>query len=304
MDHTPTSLRSASGRGGEVHHCPYILPTTHHSSAILYKNITEFNMDLKPIQPNEIAEAVSEALQPLAYVHAMWQGGAVAFDRVDRFSDLDLMIVVDDERVEETFHVIEASLGTVSPIARSFRLPQPTWHGHDQAFYRLDYAGPYLLVDAVVMKLSSPNRFLQPEIHGNPLVYFDKCEVVSFPEFDWEAHNRMLAARVETLNALFELFQPFIVKELERGQRLEALAYYHGLTLRPLVELLRICHAPARYNFQSRYIYHDLPRVDVERLERLYFPRDPVDLRLLHREARDWFRTLIADREQPDGEQG
>jgi hypothetical protein len=250
-------------------------------------------MDQPQIQPEEIAAAVRDALEPLAYVQAMWQAGAAAFHRLDRFSDLDLMIVVDDERIEETYHVLESALRLLSPMARCFRLPQPTWHGHEQAFYQLEKAGPYLLVDAAVMKLSSPNKFLQPEVHGQPLVYFDKCEVVSTPEFDWEAHTQMLAGRVETLKALFELFQPFIVKELERGQRLEALAYYQGLTLRPLVELLRIRHAPARYNFQSRYIYYDLPRPAVERLERLYFPRDPVELRELHQEAGEWFRDLL-----------
>lgn len=259
-------------------------------------------MDQQPIQPEQIARAVREALEPLAYVQAMWQAGAVAFHRLDRFSDLDLMIVVDDDRVEETFHVIEAALGTISPIARSFRTPQPTWHGHDQAFYMLEKASPYLLVDAAVMKLSSPNKFLQPEVHGEPRVYFDKCGVVAYPEFDWDAHTQMLDARVETLKALFELFQPFIIKELERGQRLEALAYYHGLTLRPLVELLRIRHAPARYNFQSRYIYYDLPRSAVDRLERLYFPRDPFELRQLHQEAGEWFRDLLSEGESSHGE--
>jgi hypothetical protein len=259
-------------------------------------------MHQPPIQPEQIALAVRESLQPLAYVQAMWQSGAAAFHRLDRFSDIDLMIVVDDERVEETFHVLESSLALLSPIARCFRLPQPTWHGHDQAFYKLENTSPFLLVDVAVMKISSPNKFLQPEVHGEPLVYFDKCGVVSFPEFDWQAHHQMLAARAETLKALFELFQPFIVKELERGQRLEALAYYHALTLRPLVELLRIRHAPSRYNFQSRYIYHDLPRIAVDRLERLYFPRDPFELRQLHQEAGEWFRQLVEETESEDDE--
>jgi hypothetical protein len=109
------------------------------------------------------------------------------------------------------------------------------------------------------MKLSSRDKFLQPELHGQARVFFDKAGVVQPPEFDWEAHWQVLAKRLETLKVVFELFQTLTLKELERGCLLDALGYYHSYTLRPLVELLRIRHDPARYNFGLRYLYYDLP---------------------------------------------
>jgi hypothetical protein len=251
------------------------------------------------LQAEQITAALKAALEPLDFVKAAWQAGAAAFDRLDQWSDIDLMIVVDDERVEQTFQALEETLMALSPIDLSFRIPQPTWHGHDQAIYRLKEAGPFLLVDAAVMKLSSRDKFLQPELHGQARVFFDKAGVVQPPEFDWEAHRGVLAGRLETLKVVFELFQTLTLKELERGCLLDALGYYHSYTLRPLVELLRVRHDPARYNFGLRYLYYDLPPGEASRLEALYLVGSGDDLRARHAEAGRWFRELVEQETPP-----
>jgi len=46
-----------------------------------------------------IVQAMTEALEPLSYVHAFWEAGAAAFNRIDEWSDIDLYIVVDDDTV-------------------------------------------------------------------------------------------------------------------------------------------------------------------------------------------------------------
>jgi len=55
----------------------------------------------------QIIEALAEALKPLDYVHAFYEGGAAAFNRIDEWSDLDLYLVVDEEKVNETFVAVE-----------------------------------------------------------------------------------------------------------------------------------------------------------------------------------------------------
>ena len=56
-------------------------------------------------------------LQPLPYVHAFWEAGATAFNRIDEWSDIDLYIVVDDAAaVSETFLIVEKTLTALSPI--------------------------------------------------------------------------------------------------------------------------------------------------------------------------------------------
>jgi predicted nucleotidyltransferase len=243
-----------------------------------------------------ILSALIEALEAEAGVLAVWRAGAAAFERVDEWSDIDLMIVVQDEQVEQTLEVIDVVLRRLAPLELRYRLPQPTWHRHEQVFYRLEGAGPFKMLDIAVMKESSEEKFLQPEVHGQAQVFFDKAGVVRWEPFDWEAHQTFLKGRLETLKITFDLFQVTIFKELNRGCLIDALAYYHAFTLRPLVEALRIQHDPARYNFGPRYLYYDLPEEDVKRLEALYLVGSAEELGEKRQEAEEWFWRLVGRR--------
>jgi hypothetical protein len=65
------------------------------------------------------------------------------------------------------------------------------------------------------------------------------------------------------------------VKELKRGNYIEAISFYYATSIRPLVELLRIryMNLPARHKFYTRYIHYDLPGEVVEKLGRLFYVR-------------------------------
>jgi hypothetical protein len=169
------------------------------------------------------------------------------------------------------------------------------WHGHSQAFYRLEGASPYLLLDLVVMRRSNENRFLQYEVHGRPFVYFDKAGIVTPEAFDAEAMSAKIRGRIEGLRGRFDMFQVMVTKEIERGNPIEAAAYYQAVILRPLVEMLRIRHAPIRHDFHTRYVYHEFPREVIERLEPLFFPRDAADLAAKRARAEAWFEELAGE---------
>jgi predicted nucleotidyltransferase len=256
-------------------------------------------MGKERVTRERLLSALRARLEPLEYVHAMWEAGAIAFGRVDEWSDVDLQIVVDDDRVEDAFVAVESALEDLSPIDAAFRFPEPVWHGHSQAFYRLRNASPYLLLDLVVMKLANENRFLQFEIHGRPFVHFDKPGIVVAEPFDAAAMSEKIRKRLEGHRQRFDMFQVMVTKEAERDHPIEAVAYYHGATLRPLVELLRTRYAPARHDFHTRYVYDEFPETVVQRLEPLFFPRDLEDLVEKQREARRWFEEL--SRELGDG---
>ena len=55
------------------------------------------------ISHEQVLQVLVEALEPLEYSHALWEGGAAAFNRLDEWSDIDLHLVVDDEHVAEAF---------------------------------------------------------------------------------------------------------------------------------------------------------------------------------------------------------
>ncbi|MCB9452625.1 MAG: nucleotidyltransferase domain-containing protein [Anaerolineaceae bacterium] len=242
-----------------------------------------------------ILDAVQTTLQPLDYVHAMWQGGAAAFNRADEWSDIDLMIIADGDHVADTVTALETALQSLSPIDIRNELPTPTWHGHWQTFYRLRDTSPFLFIDCVVLKRSNPNRFLETELHGQAVVHFDKGDFTQPPPFSVENHIELLKKRFEAVKVMFNLFHYVMTqKELNRGNSMDALAYYHAFTLRPLVEVLRMQHDPARYNFYIRYAKYDLPPEVVVRLEPLFFVTDAADLATKLTQAGELFTEACA----------
>ncbi len=252
------------------------------------------NADALTVRREDILAAVRAALEPLPFVHAMWEGGAAAFGRVDAWSDIDLQVDVEDEHIGEIFGIVERALESVSPIALRFEVPQPTWHGHYQAFYRLRDAGEFLLVDFAAILHSNPDKFLQRAIHGSPVVHFDKSGIISPAPLDADAMVGMLRARVASLAISCEMFRAFPEKELNRGNLIEAVSFFQGLMLRPLVEVLRIVHAPARHNFHIRYIYYDLPADTVRELEPMFLIADAESLRAACRHASRLFSQTLA----------
>jgi hypothetical protein len=258
-------------------------------------------MEKRTVTREDILNALREALAPLDYTHAMWEGGAAAFDRIDEWSDIDLQVDTDDERVQDVFAVAEQALNALSPIELSYEIPQPTWHGHWQKFYRLSDASAYLLLDLTVITHSNPNKFIQPELHGNAVIHFDKANVVQSQPLDRATLADQLRARVETLRLTFDLFRILALKELNRHNDIEAIAFYHSWTLRPLIEALRIQYKPARHSFYTRYIHYDLPQDIVRELQDLFFVRDADDLRAKRERAERWFyETLEGIEIEPD----
>jgi len=256
--------------------------------------------DKAKLTRKQIIEVLVEALKPLDYVHAFYEGGAAAFNRVDEWSDLDLYLVVDDEKVNETFLIVEKTLKSLSPIKQKIDLPQTPWPGVSQAFYRLKDANEYLIIDLCVLKLSSSEKFLEPEIHGNVVFYFNKSGKVKPPQFDREALVKKVHERLDRLQARFDMFNNFVQKEINRGHLLEAIDLYHGLTLAMLVEALRIKHNPIHYNFKMEYVHYELPSETIKKLEHLYFVKDAKDLQEKYREAIKWFHKAIQEIDQKE----
>jgi hypothetical protein len=247
-----------------------------------------------------ILSALEKSLKPIDEVYALWEAGAAAFNRIDQWSDIDLMVDVQDESVAHTWEVIENTLQSLSPIELRYELPQPAWHGHTQVFYRLKNASPYLFIDTLVMQHSNPNKFLEVEQHGQPKVLFDKSGVTQPPPFDPQTLHSKLYFQIQQLKVTFDLFQVETTKELSRGNHIEAISFYYASTIRPLVELLRIRYmsVPARYKFYTRYIQYDLPKDVVERLGRLFFVCDPTDLADKHHQVGDWFHQVMHELEE------
>ena len=248
----------------------------------------------RPLTREIIIQALVDALEPLGYIHAFWEGGAVAFDRVDDYSDIDLYLVVDDEKVDDTFLAVERTLRSLSPITQKHGVFEPSLPGLFQAFYRLQDASEYLMIDVAVFKLSSPDKLLETEIHGHPVFYFNKSSKVKQSPLNKEAFAEKLQKRSKGLQGEFDMFHNLVQKEIYRGNPLEAIAFYHML-LAWLVEALRIQYNPLHHDFRMRYIHYELPSEVVSKLGRLCFIKDKDDLQKKYDEVVRWFPKTISE---------
>ena len=242
-----------------------------------------------------IIQTLVHVLRPLDFVHALYEGGAAAFNRVDEWSDIDLYAVVDDGKMKETFSEIEKALESLSPITQKLEIAKLPWPGVSQVFYRLKAASPYLLIDFAVLENSSPEKFLETQIHGNAVFYFNKAGKIHIPSLDMEEFCRKMLLRRHALKTRFELFNIFVQKEINRSNYIQAIELYRGLTLAALVEALRMKHGPLHYDFKTSYVHHELPIETVSSLERLYFVKDPDDLKRKYRRATKWFEEAISE---------
>jgi hypothetical protein len=241
----------------------------------------------------QIIDAVGEAFEPLPWVQAAWLGGSDASGRTDAWSDVDLMLVVDDGRQEEAFLVLRAALERRSPVAYGWRLPEPAWHGHSQEYLALRDADPCHFVDALVIQASRGDRLLEPERHGDALVLFDRAGIVTPARFDRAAHRAKMERRLAEIRQTFFLFQSLTTKAVRRGDVPDAVQRYQSLTIRPLVELLRMRHCRDRFDFGVRYLDRDLPADLGAEIHRLSLPGSLPELEAFRERAESLFRREI-----------
>ncbi len=168
----------------------------------------------------------------------------------------------------------------------------PTWHGHHQGVLRLHNTSPFLFVDLVVMKRSADNRFLEKEVHGDIVVHFDKDQWLKTPALDKAKHRSTLAKKLTELRQRFDLLQVLALKEVRRGNPIEAHSYYQACTLRPYVDLLRTEHSPTHHGFHTRYIHYELPPEVTEQVERLTYVKDAADIERCSEEIKTLFAPL------------
>ncbi len=248
-----------------------------------------------------IIDILGEALDGLDYVRSAWLGGSDASGRTDEWSDIDLQIIVEDERVEDAIEALHAALESHSPIARRYRFPEPTWHGHSQEILGLEHADPHHFLDLVVMsRTSAADRFLERERHGEAMVLFDRDGLLATPPMDWEAHRGKMSERLATMRAQFDLYQTIVSKAVRRGHAADAAYGYVAVTLKPLVELLRMRYCPERFDYGLRYLDRDLPPDWHAEVERLAVPPSLEALGEYHARAGEHFAEQLVALDRGD----
>jgi hypothetical protein len=232
-----------------------------------------------------------QALERESWALAAWECGSASFGRADEWSDLDLLVCVEDGKTTDAVRTLEQALG--ADVRLKWQVPEPTWHGCWQAFYRFRGGSPFFMLDVCISERSKPWKLTERERHGEPGVLFDRIGVARATEIDRAELSKTLRSKFEQLSLTLEMFADFPQKELHRGRHIDAVHWYQQMILGRLVTLLRMRHAPERHDYGARYLNFDLPPEDARRLEALYFIRDAEDLERKAQDALAWARSLI-----------
>jgi hypothetical protein len=225
-------------------------------------------METRSPDRTHIISALHRALEPLDFVLALWLEGADATGTVDEWSDIDVWLGVRDGAEASAFEAIDAALGEVGALDLNLEM-QLTNAPFRQRAYHLRDTPDYLFIDVCVQPHSRDFAFVRGHDTEKPLVLFDKANVIRYRDVPSEESERDIAERLVRIDSWFAQ-RARITPRLRRGHFLEALAYYRRFVLDPLVELLRLQHAPHKPDFGLKHIEHDLPPDVVRQLESLH----------------------------------
>lgn len=216
---------------------------------------------------NEVSRLIREWTEKDDRVRAIWEGGSAATGHLDEWSDLDLSIVVTENAVEEVFSYLDLQFAHTFGIRRKYRVPEPAWHGFSQCFYQIDRVPPLFYLDIALIKTSLPDKFIQPDRHGNAVVWFDKDGWYQpVPSTTEEMVKRCKTAYKNATTADF-VTAIEVRKQLARERFSEAFPMYYAYLARHLAPLLNLKHRPAKVDFGLRYAYRDYPEEDAKLVE-------------------------------------
>jgi len=199
---------------------------------------------------------------------AVWEGGSAATGFLDEMSDLDLALIAEDDLIEDIFNNIEKFLEKKYGISHKFRMPEPNWHGHSQCFYILENSPETFYVDLLIEKKSAKNRFLEPDRHGNAVVWFDRENLIDKSSSKLDEIEKKCRKQFRLINSYLPFTFIDLKKQIKRRNFIDAVAIYFSLINRFNV-LLNIKFRPAKYDFGLRYLYRDFPEDIINLIEDL-----------------------------------
>lgn len=219
-------------------------------------------------------------------------GGSKATGFDDAFSDLDLEVICADDAVENVFAAVDELLQHEFGILRSYRLPEPTWHGFSQCFYLIDQMPKHFYIDLAVVKNSLENRLTDTKRHGKAFVWFDKDHYMIEKEDTEEetlARAKQFYKRAVSIDFLMMVE---VEKNLDRNQYIEAYTAYYRFIMNQMVIMLNLKHRPYKVDFGMRYAYRDYDEKDYDFLVDALKNQSIEDIKDHYTKAKTYYESL------------
>jgi hypothetical protein len=209
---------------------------------------------------DEIIEVLFQALSDLKCVKAAWLAGSDAFNRADKWSDVDLRAVSSPDEFDAVFSAIENALKKISEIELMYVVPKSPTYAHRHRFYRLKNALPFNFVDFWCLQKEGLEEFLHPVRQGIGPVLFDREGIVESHRGSDQELLEGFSERIKDIEMKFQMFGRMIVeKSVKRGHFTDAVFQYHHRVLLPTIEVIRAVYSLLRQDFGQRYLVWDLP---------------------------------------------
>ena len=234
---------------------------------------------------DKIVEHLRSQLEMRSDIYAFWVEGSVPQGYADEFSDIDLWVSTDDDKIFAVYDDIEQILSEIAPIDFKYTVKNKGELG--QNVYHLEGMSEFLTVDVNTQGISR-DVYLVNDV-DDAQILFDKENVVKFKERE-PAHIDIEAKR-KKLQGFYEQMRPSLLKNVRRNKNLEALYYYH-LILRYATKFLRLKYGwHEKTDFDLKHIYRDIPESETKQLEKFYNV-SPHDIEQNLTELEEWIRSL------------
>lgn len=253
---------------------------------------------IKPMFRQTVLEVMLNEIQARPEIHAAWEGGSQATGFVDEYSDIDLCVVADapiQNVIENVHSVLDQKFG----VSHFWQTAKSAWgEGVAQRVIVLKNSPEFFSVDLGVMDRAVPSAyemFLEVERHGTPRILFDKAGLLGERHADAAAIFSRQRIRAEELSQGFPIFKSLVLKEIRRGNSIDAIAFYQNALVRPLVEVMAMKYRPYRSDFGLRYLHRDFPAAEQKLIQELNYVRDLADLEAKVSRAEAAFDRALAE---------
>lgn len=214
---------------------------------------------------NKIIETLKNHLSMLESVHAMWLEGSLAEKDNDEYSDLDLWLCVDDDKLRSIYDDVEKALETVAPIDFKLELKPTGELGHN--VYHLAGMSEFISLDINTQKLSR-DVILREGIDLYETI-FDKSGIirtVSREQIDFDKQVELIE-----LLKFIDYTALSIKKNALRGKKMESQEYFRNILVRVLEYLRNKAGISEKADFGFKHVHKDVPEEEVEKLQEFYF---------------------------------
>lgn len=253
---------------------------------------------LKQVDRGAVIQLIQDCFADDPRVYAFWLEGSDGTGTVDEFSDLDIVLDVEDGVEETILSELEVKLGELGELDLNYGPEHPD-NGLWYKVYHIAGTAETLLLDVTVQSHSRSFEFIIENKNEIPKVIFDKQSVIRFGNLDSDQMRDNLEKRIRQLEGTFQQ-RIRAVKYAQKNQFLEAHAYYHKYVLNPLVEMIRIRHTPLIHDYYLVHISRHLPGHVLQQLEDLYKNSSTDDILANIERAVLWFHSISASLKQKD----